>query len=102
MSDQTWLRTDEIEEFIDGLEHSAMFAKQLTDDVKFWKWLIIALHSALQGACVCALRDHDTTGVEVLERRSWREMLHWLQVDSRENPCAPVPEQRLAPLIGAF
>ena len=60
MSDQTWLRTDEIEEFIDALEHAAMFARQLTDDVKAWKWLIIALHSALQGACVCALRVHDT------------------------------------------
>lgn len=79
MSDQTWLRTDEIEEFIDVLEHAAMFARQLTDDVKAWKWLIIALHSALQGACVCALRVHDTTQVEVLEKRSRRKMLHWLQ-----------------------
>ena len=102
MSDQTWLRTDEIEEFIDGLEHSAMFASQLTADVKFWKWLIIALHSALQGVCVCALGGHDTTGVDVLARRSRKKMLHWFQVARRENRCAPVPEQRLAPLIELF
>ena len=60
MPSQSWLRTDEIEEFIDALERAAMFAKQLTDDVKAWKWLIIALHSALQGACVCALTGRDT------------------------------------------
>ena len=93
MSDQAWLRTDEIEEFIDNLEHAAMFARQLRDDVRAWKWLIIALHSALQGACVCALGGHDTTGVEVLERRS--RMLRWLQVESRKNPCVPPPEPRL-------
>ena len=103
MSDQTWLRTDEIEEFIDALEHAAMFARQLTaGDVKAWKWLIIALHSALQGACVCALRGHDTTGVEVLREQSRTEMLHWLQVASRNNPSVPVPEQRLAPLRDLF
>ena len=104
MSDQAWLRTDEIEEFIDALEHAAMFARQLTDDVKAWKWLIIALHSALQGACVCALRGgHDTTGVDVLTSQSREERLHWLQVASRENPCAPAPEeQRLASLLGLF
>ena len=102
MSDQAWLQTDEIEEFIDALEHAAMFAGQLTDDVKAWKWLIITLHSALQGACVCALRGHDTTGVDVLTKNSREKMLHWLQVDSRNNPCAPAPEQKLAPLIELF
>ena len=102
MSGQTWLRTDEIEEFIDALEHAALFAKQLTEDVKAWKWLIIALHSALQGACVCALRGHDTTEVAVLTRKSRREVLRWLQVDTRKNPCLPGPEPRLAPLIELF
>ena len=100
MSDQAWLRTDEIEEFIDAVEHAAMFARQLRDDVRAWKWLIIALHSALQGACVCALGGHGTAGVEVLERRS--RMLRWLQVESRKNPCAPPPEPRLASLVELF
>lgn len=99
---QTWLKTNEIEEFIDALEHTAKLAGQVKDDVKAWKWLIIALHSALQGACVCALRGHDTAGVTILTKKSWKEVLHWLNVERRKNPCSPMPAERLANLKELF
>jgi len=97
-----WLKTNEIEEFIDALEHTARQAARVREDVRAWKWLIIALHSALQGACVCALRGHDTAGVTMLTKKSCKEIRHWLHVESRKNPCAPMPPERLASLKELF
>jgi hypothetical protein len=85
---QVWLRTDEIEEFIDALEHTAKLAGQVRDDLKVWKWLIIALHSALQGA--------------MLTDKSWKAVWHWLDVDSRKEPCPPKPDEKLASLRVLF
>lgn len=99
---EVWLRTNEIEEFIDVLEHAAWLAGRVGEDVRTWKWLIIALHSALQGACVCALRGHDTAGVSMLTKKSWREVWHWLDVESRKTPGAPKPPERLASLKELF
>jgi len=99
---EVWLRTNEIEEFIDALEHTARLAGLVRDNVRVWKWLIIALHSALQGACVCALRGHDTAGVTMLTKKSWKEVWHWLDVESRKNPRAPQPSERLASLKELF
>jgi hypothetical protein len=99
---EVWLRTNEIEEFIDAIEHTARLAGQVKDDVKVWKWLIIALHSALQGACVCALRGHDTAGVTMLTKKSWKKVWHWLDVESRNDPHSPMPAERLASLKDLF
>ena len=99
---EVWLRTDEIEEFIDALEHSAKLAEQLPVDLKNWKWIIISLHSALQGACVCALRGRDTAGVTMLTKKSWKEVWHHLDVESRKNPNAKMPAERLARLLDLF
>ena len=104
MSDdqEHWLRTDEIEEFIDALEHSALITGQLDENLRAWKWLIIALHSALQGACVCALRGHDTAGVSVLTTKSWKQVWHWLDVESRKTTHKPPPPEQLASLLELF
>lgn len=99
---EVWLRTNEIEEFIDALEHTARLAGQVNGDVKVWKWLIIALHSALQGACVCALRGHDTAGITVFTKKSWKEVWRWLDVESRKNSPPPMPAERPASLKELF
>ena len=52
-----YLRTDEHLEFIDALKTSANFSKEVLDNSYAWKWLILALHASLQGACVCALES---------------------------------------------
>jgi hypothetical protein len=100
--DNQWLRTDEIEEFIDAIEHSSMLAERLNSDPKAWKWLIISLHSTLQGACVCALRGLDTSGVTFLEKKSQKEVWHWLDVESHADPAPPMPREKLANLLDLF
>jgi len=51
-----WLRTDETEEAISGLEMLAETAPSLIADPYRWKWVIISTHNALQGFMVLALR----------------------------------------------
>jgi hypothetical protein len=53
---EIWLRTDETEEALSALEMAANSAKSLTNDLYYWKWVIIALHNSLQGFMVLALR----------------------------------------------
>lgn len=94
-SSELWLRTDEIEEFIGALEFCAEQAALVSVDVMRWKWLIIALHNALQGACVCALRGADTSGTNVQKDRKRYSI--WLRahtgnVDDNPEQLAPMLE----------
>jgi hypothetical protein len=57
------------------------------------KWLILALHNALQGACTCALWGKDSVGISMLTEKSAKEVWHWLEAERREK----MPEPRLAP-----
>jgi hypothetical protein len=93
---EIYLDTDEQEEFIDSIEHTALLAAWLEEDLKKWKWLILSLHAAVQGACVCALRGHDTAGVSVLTKASGKALWKWLDGDSRQTPTPDAPDQRLA------
>ena len=102
LDQKVWLRTDEHEELIDALEHGAALAAQLASDDKVWRWLIIALHLSVQGACVCALRGRDTIGISVLTEQSAKKMWHWIDVESRANPKSEMPQERLAKMLQLF
>lgn len=60
-----WLRTDEYEEVASSLEFLAYCSSKLESDVYYWKWVIISLHSGLQGFMVIALRD--SAGLNILK-----------------------------------
>lgn len=49
------LRFDEHEDLICSLEHAAGTARAVSAQPYQWKWLLLSLHSALQGAMICAL-----------------------------------------------
>ena len=84
---------DEREDVIVSLELLRLVAPLLNESPTYWKWMIVGAASAVQGAIVCALAD--TTGTNVLEKRSAAETLDWLQNHS-EQRGAP-PDERLAP-----
>jgi hypothetical protein len=44
----------------------------------YWKWVVIAAHSALQGAMVCVLAD--STGTSVLDETA-KKVLDWFNAD---------------------
>jgi len=95
-ADKNWYRTNEIIEFVDALEFSAQLSKSVTTNKAIWKWLIIAVHNALQGACVCSLRGNDTAGLAVLTPQSGGELFVWLEIESRKENPNPPPRETLA------
>ena len=93
MSLPEYLRSDEREDVINALEHAAQTAKTLDKCPLNWKWVIIAVHNALQGALVCTLSGTDGTGA--LNKKSMRAMRDWFE-KSRNNPQLLPPDERLA------
>lgn len=50
-----WVRTDETEDVAGSLRHALLCGRHVAEDEHAWKWVRLALHSALQGASVCHL-----------------------------------------------
>ncbi|MEY4965216.1 MAG: hypothetical protein RL274_799 [Pseudomonadota bacterium] len=96
---ENWLRTNEVEQFVGALEFAAEIVPSTAADNTRWKWVIIALHNALQGACVCALSGADTAGTSYLSEKSGAKMWHWLDVTSRSPAPAHPPNERLSELL---
>ena len=44
-----YLRTDEEAEAANAMEMVARFTEGVEDDPRLWRWIIIALHNAVQG-----------------------------------------------------
>ncbi len=55
MPRSAYLRTDEQEEAVRSLEWAELQARTLAADTYAWKWVLIALHNAVQGLMVLAL-----------------------------------------------
>ena len=55
MPRSAYLRTDEQEEAVRSLEWAELQARTLATDAYAWKWVLIALHNAMQGFMVLAL-----------------------------------------------
>jgi len=66
-----WLRLDELSNAIDNLEMCAQFVATLPHPVR-WKWAILALHQALYGFAICAVKGTDDTSV-LKPRKSSKE-----------------------------
>ena len=70
-----WLSTNELVEAVTDFE---MFSEQLqrvVDDRHRWKWVIIALHSGIQGMMVLALKSGN--GLNVLRKEDAKRWLDW-------------------------
>jgi integrase-like protein len=82
---------NEIEDVLSSLDLLALVAPLVRKQPSYWKWVIIAAHTGLQGAMVYALRAQDTSGVSVLEKKSARKMLKRFDTQKGQPP-----EERLA------
>lgn len=51
-----WLHTDDKSDIVSSLEMFSGALDKVADDLAAWKWAVIAIHSALQGAIACHLR----------------------------------------------
>jgi len=79
-----FLKTDEREEAISSLEVLADALEKVTFDPYHWKWVILSLHSALQGSMVLALRSGD--GLRPLRDNIAQEWLKAYRTGTEEYP----------------
>ncbi|MBI4963687.1 MAG: hypothetical protein HY913_10455 [Desulfomonile tiedjei] len=80
-----WLSTDEHLEAVLSLEMVSDSLPKVLDNVYHWKWVIIALHMALQGYMVLALKG--TNSFNVLEKKCRDE---WEAAWKRNDGSFPV------------
>ena len=79
-----YYRTDEETEAADALAVAARFAGELASDMRMWRWIIIALHNAVQGFMVLSLRHGN--GLLALTDDSAAEWLKAYEQDAKEFP----------------
>jgi hypothetical protein len=85
MSDEgAWINTDEAEGVAASVRRALRCWEHTLADPQAWKWVTLARHAALQGACMCHLltKDHRHGGGHI----TIREMI--VIVFSREEPLA--------------
>lgn len=75
------LRVDERTDVLISLSLCLRCLKSLGDDPGFWKWAILSLHNALQGAMVCHLSG--TAQLGALSDKSDDDWLAWHERDRR-------------------
>lgn len=85
-----WIATDETEDVAGSVRYALLCLNLVARDDQAWKWLALALHSALQGACVCHLTTTAAPVGAVTERnaRVWLEFFE----ASREDKTVRPPE----------
>jgi len=87
---ENWIQTDEVEDVAGSIRHVIRAARFVDEDPLAWKWVVLALHSALQGACVC----HLTTTASPVGAVTQRNASEWLAYfeDSRTDPEVKRPK----------
>lgn len=81
---QNWLRWDCPKEVVASLSHLSNCIALVETDPAAWKWAILALHNALQGAMTCHLTG--TAGVGHLSQKSAEEWLAWYEAKDPNSP----------------
>jgi hypothetical protein len=86
MTMEKYARFDEIDNVLASLEMMVVLAAELRKKRRgtLWKWMVIGAHDALQGAIVCAVAD--STGTNVLNKVSAKEMLQFLRGEAAGYP----------------
>lgn len=91
-----WVHTDEAEDVAASVRHVIRSREFTRDDPQAWKWVALALHSALQGACVCHLVT-TAAPVGAVTKQNAREWLAFFEA-SRLDPAAKPPKTHLMAL----
>ena len=80
---KTYVRTDERQDVLASLDHCARCLAETEHSDGAWKWVILSLHSALQGAMVCHLSGTAEAGA--LTPTCARKWFEWHACDRRDE-----------------
>lgn len=92
-----WIRTDEAEDVAGSIRHALRVASFVTDDPQAWKWVMLALHSALQGACVCHLTT-TAAPLGALTKQNTGEWLSFFEKQRTDPAAEPLAKSHLLTL----
>ncbi|WP_321391408.1 hypothetical protein [Emcibacter sp.] len=95
---EVWIRTDETNEFLGDLKHLSHLLKLVLDNPATWKWVILTLHNTLEGALICHIGGHDTSGTLYLTPASAKAVLERLNDRDRQLQNMPWPKEKLLPM----
>lgn len=93
------IRVDQYDDTVNALEHAVAVASTLDSTPLNWKWLLIAVHNALQGALVCTLSGSHGTGA--LTEKSMAAIWDWYEAPSND-PKTNHPKEWLAPPLDLY
>ena len=82
--------TDERQDVLASLDHSVLSLIRTRESGGSWKWVVLSLHSALQGAMVCHLSG--TAQLGALTKNSAKQWLEWYE----KQAGAKLPSERVA------
>ncbi|MFY1055112.1 hypothetical protein ACOQNP_26150 [Ectopseudomonas khazarica] len=91
---ERWLRTDEKQEFISSVRMVRTSLAAARQDLEHWKWAVIALHNAMQGAMVMALRG--SNNLRVMPEKL---AMKCLEAHNAGKPC---PKERLDSFLNLY
>lgn len=93
---ENWVQIDEAEDVAGSIRHVLRTIEFVEDDALAWKWVMLALHSALQGACV----SHLATTASPVGAVTKQNAIEWLAYfeESRVNADARPPKTYLKTL----
>jgi hypothetical protein len=85
---ENWVRVDEAEDVAASVRHALRCYQLVSDDSQVWKWIVLSLHSALQGACVCHLVTTATPVGAVTEHnaKAWISYLESSRANTKQGP----------------
>lgn len=91
INEGTWLQTDEAIDVVASLRHATLCLELARTDLHAYKWAFLALHSALQGACVC----HLTTTAAPIGALNCPSTRQWNEYLEKVGNNAPAPATRI-------
>jgi hypothetical protein len=94
-----YLCFDEQEDVVATQEHCAHLTDSLSATPANWKWFLVALHNALQGALVCTQSRSATIGaLSTQSQKKWFDYHERSRTDSSPKP----PKRILADLLELY
>jgi hypothetical protein len=84
-----YFETSEAEDVLGSLRHLKLCLVETDRDPHAWKWVILSLFGAVQGAIVC--HASGTTQIECLTEDSAAKVLAWL-----DGPSEGLPDEKMA------
>lgn len=93
MLSDSWLETDEATDVLGSLSVCMLCLDRVHSEPAMWKWAVLSLHNAVQGAMVCHLSG--TMQIGALTDQSARAWIKRHEED-RRGAAGSVPDDRLA------